>query len=403
MKAGSRGSTDTRERFGLRRALVVAQVALSLVLVVGALLFVRSFRNLMTVDAGFTQQNLLITRLDFRRAGFQEERLRAVYDDLLDRIRHQPGVEEAAHVRNVPVGGSFSNRNIVIDGKKQKGDINFNGVSDRYFTTMGSALLAGRDFDQRDAATAPKVAIVTEAFAREFFGGQNPVGRTFQMDVPPGEPQPSYEIVGLARDSKYADLRDRFEPLIHVPAAQNDQPIAGQRFIVRARGPLTNVSSAVASLVRDVHPMIVVNFQTMQAQLEDSILRERLMAKLSGFFGGLAALIAMIGLYGVMSYTVARRRNEIGIRMALGADRTQVVKMIMGDAGVLLAIGLGIGTLSSLGAARAASALLFGVQPHDPATLAMAAGTLAAVAALASYLPALRASRLEPTVALRDE
>jgi predicted permease len=357
----------------------------------------------MTVDTGFTQQNLLIARLDFRGAGFQEERLRAVYDELLDRIRHQPGVENAAHVRNVPVGGSFSNRNIVIDGKKQKGDINFNPVSDRYFATMGSALLAGRDFDRRDAATAPKVAIVTEAFARQYFGGQNPVGRTFLMDVSPGAPQPSYEIVGLARDSKYADLRDRFEPLIHVPAAQNDQPISGQRFIVRSRGPLTNISSAVASLARDVHPSIVVSFQTMQSQLEESILRERLMARLSGFFGGLAAVIAMIGLYGVMSYTVARRRNEIGIRMALGADRRQVVRMIMGDAGVLLAIGLGIGTLTSLGAARAARAMLFGVTPHDPATLVGAAGALAAVSALASYLPALRASHLEPTVALRDE
>ena len=403
MKAGSRGSTDTRERFGLRRALVIAQVALSLVLVVGALLFVRSFRNLMTVDAGFTQQNLLIARLDFRRTGFPEARLRSVYGELLDRVRHEPGVEEAAHVRNVPIGGSFSNRNIVIDGVKQKQDINFNSVSDRYFTTMGNALLSGRDFDRRDTETEPRVAIVTESFARVFFGGQNPVGRTFRMDEPPGKPQPAYEIVGLARDSKYAELREPFEPLIYVPAAQNEQPISAARFIVRSRGPLTNLVSAVTSLARDVHPTIVVNFQTMQSQLEDSVLRERLMATLSGCFGGLAATIAMIGLYGVMSYTVARRRNEIGIRMALGADRSEVVRMVMREAGTLLAAGLIVGTLSAIVAARSASALLFGLQAHDPATLAMAALALTLVAALASYLPALRASRLEPTEALREE
>ncbi len=403
MKAGSRGSTDTRERFGLRRTLVIAQVALSLVLVVGALLFVRSFRNLMTVDAGFTQQNLLIARLDFRRTGFPEERLRSVYGELLDRVRHEPGVEDAAHVRNVPIGGSFSNRNIVIGGVKQKQDINFNSVSDRYFTTMGNALLSGRDFDRRDTEAEPKVAIVTESFARVFYGGQNPVGRTFQMDEPPGKPQPAYEIVGLARDSKYAELREPFEPLIYVPAAQNEQPIAAARFIVRSRGPLTNLVSTVMSLAREVHPTIVVNFQTMQSQLEDSVLRERLMATLSGFFGGLAATIAMIGLYGVMSYTVARRRNEIGIRMALGADRSEVVRMVMREAGTLLAAGLIVGTLSAIAAARSASALLFGLEPHDPATLAMAALALTLVAALASYLPALRASRLQPTEALREE
>jgi putative ABC transport system permease protein len=403
MKAGSRGSTDTRERFGLRRALVVAQVALSLVLVVGALLIVQTFRNLVTLDAGFRQDNLLIAVLDFRRSGAPEERLRAEYEQLLDRLRHEPGVVDATHVRNVPIGGSFSNRTVVIDGKKRKESVNFNSVSDRYFSTMATPLLAGRDFDRRDGLGAPNVAIVSESFARVFFGGQNPVGRTFQIDEPPGTPQPVFEIVGLARDSKYTDLRDPFEPLLFVPAVQDKQPMTSARLIVRSSAPPASVSSVVTAFARQVHPATVVSFRTMESQVKDSLLRERLMATLSGFFGGLAALIAMIGLYGVMSYTVARRRNEIGIRMALGADRRQVVKMIMGDAGTLLAVGLGIGTLSALGAARAASALLFGVKPHDPATLLMAATGLGAVAMLASYVPALRASRLQPTEALRDE
>ena len=210
MKAGSRGSTDSRERFGLRRALVVAQVALSLVLVVGALLFVRSFRNLTTLDAGFTRQQVFVATLDFRRSGVPEERLRASTAELLDRLRRTPGVESAAQVRNVPIGGSFSNRNIVIDGVARTENVNYNSISDRYFSTMGTTLLAGRDFDRRDSATAPRVAIVTESFARVFFNGANPIGRTFQIDEVPGKPRPAYEIVGFARDSKYNDLRDPF-------------------------------------------------------------------------------------------------------------------------------------------------------------------------------------------------
>ncbi len=235
MKAGSRGSTDSRERFGLRRALVVAQVALSLVLVVGALLFVRSFRNLATLDAGFTRQQVFVALLDFRRSGVSEERLRVSTAELLDRLRATPGVESAAQVRNVPIGGSFSNRNIVIDGVARKESVNYNSISDRYFSTMGAALLAGRDFDRRDSATAPRVAIVTESFARVFFNGANPIGRTLQIDEVPGKPRPAYEIVGLARDSKYNDLRDPFEPLIYVPVAQDEMAATRPRLVVRSR------------------------------------------------------------------------------------------------------------------------------------------------------------------------
>jgi putative ABC transport system permease protein len=403
MKAGSRGSTDTRERSGLRRALVVAQVALSLVLVVGALLFVRSFRNLATLDAGFTRSNLVIAIVDFSHAGIPDDRLRLSADEILDRIRHQPGIVDAARVRNVPIGGSFSNRNIIVDGVKRKENVNFNSVSDRYFSTMGNAFLAGRDFDQRDNATAPRVAIVTESFARVFFAGANAVGRTFQLDERPGVPHPLYQIVGLVRDSKYSDLRDPFEPLMYVPVGQDDVSAAFPRFIARSALPASSVTPSITALARTASAATVVKFRTMETQIEDSLVRERLMAALSGFFGGLAALIAMIGLYGVMSYSVARRRNEIGIRMALGAGRGEVVRLVMLEAGRLLAAGLVVGVVSALVAALAARALLFGLQPHDPATLVTAAASLAAIAALASYIPALRASRLEPTEALREE
>jgi putative ABC transport system permease protein len=403
MKAGSRGSTDTRERFGLRRALVVAQVALSLVLVVGALLFVRSFRNLMTVDAGFTRQNLFSATLDFRRSGVPEDRLRLAEGGLLERLRQAPGVEDAAQVRNVPIGGSFSNRNVVVDGVTRKENVNYNSVSDRYFSTMGATLVAGRDFDRQDAATAPRVAIVTQSFARVFFNGLNPVGRTFQIDESPGKPRPAYEVVGFARDSKYNDLRDPFEPLMYVPAAQDDLSASSIRLVVRSHASMASVTATVTALAREVHPTSVVSMRTMQSQVSDSLLRERLMATLSGVFGGLAALLATVGLYGVMSYMVARRRNEIGVRMALGAARGDVVVMVMREAGLLLAAGVLLGTALAVAAGRAAATLLFGLRPGDPATLAMAAGGLGVVAMLASYLPALRASRLEPTEALREE
>ena len=403
MKAGSRGSTDTRDRFGLRRVLVVVQVALSLVLVVGALLFVGSFRNLMTMDTGFRRDHVLAASVDLRRTGIPVERLRVADAELLDRLRGVAAVDDAAQVRNVPMGNSFSNRDVVIDGVVRTENVNFNAISDRYFSTIGATLLAGRDFARRDSATAPRVAIVTRSFARVFFQGANPIGRTFQLDQPPGTPRPSFEIVGLAADSKYNDLRDPFEPLIYVPVAQDDLSPASLRLVIRSSAGTASVLAAVTALAREIDPASIVSLRTMESQVNDSLMRERLMATLSGFFGVLAAVIAMIGLYGVVSYSVVRRRNEIGIRMALGADRHQVVRMVMREAATLLAVGLAVGTVSALAAAQSARALLFGLTPHDPLTLVTAAAALAAVAALASYLPARRASRLEPTEALREE
>jgi putative ABC transport system permease protein len=244
---------------------------------------------------------------------------------------------------------------------------------------------------------------VTQSFARVFFNGANPIGKTFQIDQPPGTPMPAYEIVGLARDSTYEDLRDPFEPLIYVPVAQDNLIATIARVVIRSTVPVGDVTAAVTALARDLHPSSVATFRTMESQVRDSLLRERLMATLSGLFGGLAALLAMIGLYGVMSYMVARRRNEIGIRMALGADRREIVAMVMREAGRLLAAGLAIGTLSALAAARSAQTLLFGLSPYDPSTLVASAALLAAVAALASCVPAVRASRLSPIEALREE
>jgi putative ABC transport system permease protein len=403
MKAGSRGSSDTRERFGLRRALVVIQVALSLVLVVGALLFVRSLRNLMTIDAGFRQDGLLVVNLDVRKAGIPVERRTELYEEISNRLSALPGVTSAAQAFIVPVSGSGWNNNIVINGTRQPDNVNFNSVGADYFKTMGTPLLNGRSFDVQDTLTSEKVVIVTEGFARKYFPHQNPVGQLFQIEEGAGQPRPFLHIVGVVKDTKYTDLREPFTPLAFYAASQEAEPDGGLQVVLRSAAPLATITAEVSAAVASFSPSIITQFQTMQSQVRDSLLRERLMATLSGFFGGLAALIATIGLYGVMSYMVARRRNEIGIRMALGADRAHVVRMVMGEAAVLLAAGVAAGLVLSVIAARAATTLLFGLRPGDPTTLAIAAVGLGLVAMLASYLPAVRASRLEPTEALREE
>jgi putative ABC transport system permease protein len=403
MKAGSRGSTDTRERFGLRRSLVVVQVALSLVLVVGALMFVRSLRNLLVLDAGFRQDGILIASLDLRGGNIPEGIRRQTFSDLVTRVRALPGVDAASEAFIVPVSGSGWNNRIVIDGVARPDNVNFNSVGPSYFRTMATPLLAGRDFDNRDAVNAGKVAVVTEQFARKFFGGQNPVGRTFQIEEGVGVERPIYEIVGLVKDAKYTDLREEFMPIAFLAATQEKNPDPYLQVVMRSTAPLTTLTSEVISAVSSVQPAAVVQFQTMNTLVHESLLRERLMAMLSGFFGLLAGLLATIGLYGVMSYTVERRRNEIGIRIALGADRRTVVGLIMREAAMLVAAGLIVGAAAAIGASLWARSLLFGLRPGDPLTLVAAVGALTLVAGLASYIPAWRASHLEPTVALREE
>jgi predicted permease len=403
MKAGSRGSTDSRERFGLRRTLVVIQVGLSLVLVVGALLFVRSLRNLSALDAGFRQDGVVIVDLDIGGANIPEGGRRAAFNDLTDRLRHLPGVDAASEAYIVPMSGSGWNNQIVFGGQTRKENVNFNAVGPTYFKTMATPMLAGRDFDGRDSVASPKVAIVTETFARMFFGGKNPVGQTFQVEEGVGVDRPVYEIIGLVKDAKYTDLREEFMPVAFLAAAQDAKPDASFSVLVRSTAPLSTLTAEINAAASAAQPSVVLRFRTLNTLVRESLLRERLMATLSGFFGMLAALLATIGLYGVMSYMVERRRNEIGIRIALGADRHAVIGMIMREAATLLTAGIVVGGLAAVGAARWAGALLFGLKPGDPGTLISAILALAVVGAIASYVPAWRASRLEPTAALREE
>jgi predicted permease len=406
MKSASRGLSDSRERFGLRRLLVVAQVALSLVLVVGAGLFVRTLQNLTILDAGFQRDGVLVADLDIRPLRLPSAREPAFQRELLDRVRAIPGVEAAATTFVVPVSGMGWNDRVVIDGIVHKESANFNRVSPGFFKTLGIPLLAGRDFTDRDAPWAEAAVIVSESFVRMFIGDRDPIGRTFTIEVGPGEHSPLYHVIGVSRDTKYSELREDFTPLAFVMVRPDDRPtpfVSEEIVLIRSRVGLSGLISAVTRTAADIDPRILGDFQSMTTQVGKTLMRERLMAVLSGFFGALAALLATIGLYGVMSYTVARRRNEIGIRMALGAERGDVVRMVLREAAMLLAAGVVVGAVLAIAAAQTAKGLLFGLTPADPTTLFIAIAGLGLVAMAASYVPALRASRLEPTEALRDE
>ncbi len=402
MRASGRGLTANRERFGLRRILVVTQVALSLVLLVGALLFTGSLRNLMSVDAGFRQDGILVTDLGFESLKIPQERRIEYRRQLLDKVRSIPGVISAANNQITPLSGSGWNQTIFIDGKK-KGGSSLNRVTPGYFATLGMPLVAGRDFDNHDAANGVQVAIVNEAFAKKYFDGANPVGKTFGFEGDKGEVPPVFEIVGMVKNSKYYELREDFKPVGFFPDTQDKGPGQYANILIRADIPLTALVAAVKRSVAEVSPDIDIEFHPFKTQIMNGLLRERLMATLSGFFGALAALLAVIGLYGVISYMVARRTNEIGIRMALGADPGGIVRLILREALLLLGIGLIAGAGLALAAARTAASMLFGLKPYDPATLAFAIGALALVAIAASYIPARRAAGVDPMVALREE
>jgi ABC-type antimicrobial peptide transport system permease subunit len=247
------------------------------------------------------------------------------------------------------------------------------------------------------------VAIVNEVFAKKFFGGANPVGRTFRLEAAAGKPEPLYQIVGLVKNTKYYEVREDYVPIGFVPIAQNDKPDSGATFVLRVQGPPGPVMKAAKAAMAEVDSSMNLSFRSLSGQLEDSLLRERLVATLSGAFGLLAELLATLGLYGVISYMVGRRQSEIGVRMALGADRASIIRLVLREAMLLLAVGLVVGTAIVLWAGRAAASMLFGLKPYDPVSLFTAAALLAAIALAASYIPARRAAALDPMIALRDE
>lgn len=409
LKEGARGALAGASRFTLGKALVTVQVALSLTLLVGAGLFLGTLRNLLTEDAGFNRHNVLLVETSVPAAHVPKASRAALFDRILERLERVPGVQSVASSMRTPVSHFFWNDNVHPEGYQAKGNeddtlVYFNRISPGYFQTLGTPILAGRDFSPRDTLASPKVMIISEFAAHHFWGASNPIGRRIGIDRIGSRGKPDfYEVIGVAKDAKYGDLDEKPLMCAYMASSQDDDPSPRLVYDIRSDGSLDALAPSVRAAIGEVDSDASLQFQSLEVQVNDSIAQQRMVALLSSFFGFLALLLAMIGLYGVISYAAARRRAEIGIRMALGAARGSVIWLVLRDVIAMLAIGAIIGAAASLAAGRLIATLLYGVKPTDPTTLIYAVLLLAAAATIAGYLPARRASRMDPMAALRDE
>jgi len=402
LKQTGRSVTGARSRLG--KSLLVVQVAVSLMLLVGSGLFLRTLHNLRQVDVGFNPQNLLLFRINPSLMRFDEKRQIALYNQLLEKIGTVPGVRAAALSNPALLSGSVNSTSIFVRGRVYptgqrdlNNSINRLVTSTNFFEMMEIPLVLGRGFTSRDNETAPKVVVINEAAAKKYFPNENPVGQRFGSSI---ETTDQLEVIGVLRDAKYNSVRDPAPPTMYVPHLQAR---AGSAVIeVRTAGDPVSVTSGVREAVRQVEPNLpMMDVSTQLEQVERRFAQEKIFAQAYTLFGGLALLVASIGLFGLMSYAVARRTNEIGIRMALGAQRGDVMRQVLVESMILVAIGVAIGVAGSLGAGRFVSTLLFGLAPTDMLTIAAATALMIAVSALAGFLPARRASRVDPMVALR--
>jgi predicted permease len=389
--------------------LVVAQVALSLVLVFAAGLFLRTFSRLAHRDLGLTSDGVLLVNLDTQRSGASPERRGTLFAEAQEAVEALPGVAAAAVSFVNPVSGMGWNGRVEVQGATPLSDRDsiawMNAVTPGWFGTYRTPVLAGRDFDRHDRPGAPRVAIVNEAFAKRFLAGQSPVGRVLQTEGSPQHQPPPAEVVGLVKDTVYRFPRDTMEPIVFLPLSQLDAdqtwPFATLGVRATAGSPAL-LTRNIAAAVGRVDPRLSLTFRLFSEQVGASVMRERIVAWLSGFFGALALLLAGIGLYGVTSYAVSRQRTEIAVRIALGAEAPGVVRLVLARAFRLAALGLLIGAAVSLSVSRFVGSLLFGLEPRDLPTLVGAAATLAGICVLASGLPARRASRIDPAEVLRE-
>lgn len=407
MRAQARGIVGGHSRFSWARALVVGQIALSMILVAGAGLLLGTFRTLSTLDLGFKPDNVLLVRASFGTDDGADEQ-HIVPMRFKERLRAIPGVLAVSASNGTPVSGGTWNGGIAVEGfvSRERGDamVYLTQVTGDYFETMGMPLLLGRAFDARDALNAQKVAIISQTTAERYFGQGNPVGRVFHMPERTSE-GPAYEVVGVVPDSKYRSVKEAPTPLVFFPVSQAGPELSGGwNFEVRTSASASgSLIPQVTAAAAEINPRIALSYTMLETQVAASLTRERLLATLSSFFGVLALLLAVIGLYGTMSYGVSRRRNEIGIRLALGAERIGVLRMVLGDVTRIVAIGLLIGVAGAMVASRYVASFLFGVQPNDVATLAVAVVVLAISALAAGAIPAWRAARLDPMLALRED
>jgi predicted permease len=396
----------TRARSRLGQMLMVVQIALSLVLLISAGLFVQTLRNLEHVATGFNTQGLALFRIEATPAGYPREAFTRLQARLQERLEQIPGVRAATFSRVPLLAGTRANRRAIIPGYTPAAGelmiINVNGVAPNFFAAMEIPLLLGRSFTPRDDEKAPTVAIVTQAFVRRYFAGENPVGRRFQFGANANAPATAIEIVGVARDAKYTTLREAENVTIYLPAPQMLDGVAN--YYVRTVGDPAAVGHALRAAVREIDPTLpVIDLRTQEQQIKRRTSQERLFAQLSGFFGVAALVLACVGLYGLMSYLVLQRTGEMGLRLALGALPGQVLQMVLRESFTLVAVGLVFGLAAAYSVRRFLESMLFGLTAADPLTYVVVAGVLVAVTLLASLRPAQRAARVDPMIALRAD
>jgi predicted permease len=397
------GSLASRSSARFRSGLVVAQVALSLLLLIGAGLFVRSLSNLTAIDPGFAPDRLLTFAVNPSLNGYDLQRRMETVARIRDEIAAEPGVRSVSLAEIGLMTGSSSTSTIRVQGYEPKEDENMNpdlnGVAPEFFDTLGIPLLSGRDFTEADDLDAPRVAVVNENFARYFFGDGDPLGRRFTF----GRNDTEMVIVGVAGSGKSMSMREEPGRFLYLPYTQSTD-LGGVTFYVRAAVDPESLGVRIREAVARVDAALpVAELKTMNRQIDDSLFAERMVAALSVAFGGLATLLAAVGLYGLLSYTVAMRTREIGIRVALGAERKGLLLLVMRKVAFLAILGIGIGLPAGLILGRLVESQLYGLDARDPLAIGLATGILFATAALAGALPAARASRVDPMVALRHE
>ena len=405
LKDTSRSVAGSRSVLG--KSLLIVQVAISLALLVGAGLFLRTLSNLRHVDVGFDPQNLVLFRVNPQLNHYDEARLFTLHRELADRISAVPGVRGVAMSQPALLSGSVNSTGIYVRGRVyppgraqgDSNDINRLVISPNFFDVMGIPIVIGRAFTDRDNQTAPKVVVINEAAVRKYFPNENPIGQHFGSNP---EASNELQVVGVLRDAKYESVRDAAPPTMYVPFLQN--PRGFGVFEVRTLGPSASVVTGIRDAVRQVDSTLpIMDVSTQIEQVEKRFAQEKVFAQAYTLFGALALLLASVGLFGLMSYSVSRRTNEIGIRMALGAQREDVLRLVMRESMVLVAIGVVAGLAIAIAGSQLIATLLFGLAPTDPRTIVVAVAVMVLVSAVAGYLPARRASRVDPMVALRYE
>jgi predicted permease len=401
----------------LRKGLVVAQVTLSLLLLVGAGLFVRSLANLRDLGPGFPAERLVAFQIDPSLSGYTTERMKVFYPQLSDTLRSIPGVQSVGLASMRILEDNEWDSSMSVEGftpakPGEHAEPFMNAIGPNYFATLGVPIVAGRDFtanDNHEVKHGPEVwnwvpttVMINEKFAKKYFPGRNPIGLHLGFGTDPGTPT-DMEVIGVVKDFKYTSLRDEIPEQAFVPYL-GGRYLGEMTVYLRTAADPNQLMSAVRSKAHDMDSNLpIFNMRTTEVQINNSLSTDRMIASLSAVFGFLATLLAVIGLYGVMAYTVAQRTREVGIRIALGAARGNVIWLVMREVLLLVAIGVVAGITASLALTRVVQSQLFGLTPHDPLTLGLATAALAIVACAAGYVPALRASRLDPMAALRYE